>query len=635
MKSISNTNNRKNSFLKLAASLFGVLFISVTLGCSFIFDELSGGGSGNSNESSYVDDTNIFPDETTGLILYESFENSINNFTLGKLKGTGRITQDEVFLTKHQSSTRAKGVLRDWNQHRNIYELKSDTYLCMTVTVLKDSVVSFNYKSDIYSDDAMSVFVDNTIFPVQKFGGYGKGWNTASINIGVGKHEVKWNIPRQIAYSKQLKNVVYIDNISVVADEVAYVDIYPKGLQETYVNGDPIQFTAKALRGDRSVMEDVNITYSVTGSGSIDSRTGLFSPTQEGVCTVTATAGNITSSNNSVKVHGTDYLSEPVTIAGHKFTGTINYGQTVNTLNINFNTPMPSSADGFFVIKGNTNCPFLINVTKQGSTPKLETTFFVRETGEFYKRIWLRFGAGSYNVFISEISQLELKQPIGDYEGDISKYGYFSSGNQTCAFNVINTNSSMTEEDAKWLMPSEVVQIDSFVVSNVYNNIMSNVINPKECDKLRLFHDWILYNFYYDNVSVNHKEQRKRQDAEHLVKYKTGVCEGYANLYAALVRNAGIPTKVICEHKKMHHAWNHVKYNNNWYLVDVTWDDPITSAEDSYNDVSYGREIYTYFMTAHTDKAHILPGIGDEKRNAEGLIQPSIPKMTNMPDGWY
>lgn len=39
---------------------------------------------------------------------------------------------------------------------------------------------------------------------------------------------------------------------------------------------------------------------------------------------------------------------------------------------------------------------------------------------------------------------------------------------------------------------------------------------------------------HYDNISLNHTSQRKLQDAVSVVNNKMGVCEGYANLYAAL-----------------------------------------------------------------------------------------------------
>ena len=56
------------------------------------------------------------------------------------------------------------------------------------------------------------------------------------------------------------------------------------------------------------------------------------------------------------------------------------------------------------------------------------------------------------------------------------------------------------------------------------------------------------------------------------------VCEGYANLAAALIRNCGIEVKYISS-SSMVHGWNHVNVGTadepDWRLLDCTWDDPI------------------------------------------------------------
>lgn len=37
------------------------------------------------------------------------------------------------------------------------------------------------------------------------------------------------------------------------------------------------------------------------------------------------------------------------------------------------------------------------------------------------------------------------------------------------------------------------------------------------------------------------------------------------------------------EDKTESHAWNYVQINENWYAVDVTWDDPIITEERPLN----------------------------------------------------
>ena len=99
-------------------------------------------------------------------------------------------------------------------------------------------------------------------------------------------------------------------------------------------------------------------------------------------------------------------------------------------------------------------------------------------------------------------------------------------------------------------------------------------------------------------------------DAKNVLLTKKGVCEGYANLMAALLRSKGIPCKVqggyalgIDTKKEWsssnidttegNHAWNEVYVNGRWIIIDATWD-----SQNQYKDGRYiiGETItQTYF----------------------------------------
>lgn len=615
--------------------VFSILFaVLVFDGCLF---NIGGGEPQTHNEviklpNDYSDNKKI-----ENAILQVDFD----NFNSHKVYGKNCFYKNDEILAKWRNkSQRAPCVLR--SNHGKVCVLNGDkgqeAYFYINVTVPSKSRLSFDFKSDTYFSDFLKIIIDDKTYKVPHEG-YGKTWQKSSIELLPGQHKITWKLPKAAGSSSSLLNVIYIDNISIVKDEVAFLEIYPKGLQETYTDGMGIKFKAVPMRADRSVIEGLSVSYSVSGCGNID-KDGLFKPFGKGTCTVTATAGGKTATKSDIKVHGRDYLSDPVTIAGYTFTGLkgVSSGANLDTENIKFDytqTPMSENfkADGFFVLQGNTKERLYIIVEKEGTAYK--ANYFVRKEGDFYKRIWLRFGPGKYRVSIAEAPDMKLHNTGNSlYEGDLIKTG-------TCpivkTLTVQNTNP-LPEEDAMCLMPSEVVQAESFYVSNIAHSILSGL--PKDApagDKLRAIHDWELYNHYYDMVSVNHVDQRKRQDAEAVLKYHMGVCEGYANLYAALVRNAGIKAKVICDPVTLKHAWNHVSYNGQWYLVDVTWDDPIPSgAGDDYSDFSVGRENYTYFMTNHTDDKHIVAGTPDPGRTAVSVSnEGNIPKMTGMPDGWY
>lgn len=73
------------------------------------------------------------------------------------------------------------------------------------------------------------------------------------------------------------------------------------------------------------------------------------------------------------------------------------------------------------------------------------------------------------------------------------------------------------------------------------------------------------------------------------LKHTYTVCEGYARCYELLMKKAGIETYYVSGDNvkvgKSGHAWNLVKINNNFYHVDVCWDDD--SLDDGYPNDRY------------------------------------------------
>ena len=498
------------------------------------------------------------------------------------------------------------------------------------------STLSFDYKLDVWTDDYLRVYVDGE-FVGSSYTGSGTGWKNLSVPIPAGMHNVKISLEKDSSYyGLSIKNAVYIDNVSVVPDEIYAVDIYPKGLQETYVGGMSIQFNAKAVREDGSVREGETFVWSCTG-GTI-TQDGLFTPgSTAGTYSVSATAGDRTASNTTVKVHSENYNSDSVIIAGHEYTGAVTNvsGERYDTETIVFadSTPNGSSfdADGFFVLSGTVTRTDgydnygMVIVSKDD----YQSTYFVKDT--FNERIWLRFGAGTYTVSVCDVKLSVFDTEDPRYEGDFSGWTYWDGMD----FTVNNVaDDGLEADEACYLLPSYVCQSDNFVVSNVVNAVLAEL--PEDAtvgEKLTALHDWEIHNLYYDNVSLNHSSRRKRQDAVHNILYGTCVCEGYANLYAAFARSVGIQTRYVSS-SPMNHGWVNVLYKNQWKLVDVTWDDPVSSNSDSYCDIAPDAENYSYFMIAldGINGDHYSPVISNA-RSATGDVIPT--KMKNMPDGWY
>ena len=100
--------------------------------------------------------------------------------------------------------------------------------------------------------------------------------------------------------------------------------------------------------------------------------------------------------------------------------------------------------------------------------------------------------------------------------------------------------------------------------------------------KVEAIYEWIIRNISYDN---RHKYRREGdttlwQEPYNVVVLKKAVCMGYAKTFREMCRLIGVKAFVVEGKPKSPngfveregHAWNAVQLNNNWYLLDATWE---------------------------------------------------------------
>ncbi|MEL7313490.1 MAG: transglutaminase domain-containing protein [Cyanobacteria bacterium J06559_3] len=122
--------------------------------------------------------------------------------------------------------------------------------------------------------------------------------------------------------------------------------------------------------------------------------------------------------------------------------------------------------------------------------------------------------------------------------------------------------------------------------------------------QVKAIHDYVVSRVTYD-LAILETGVWSEQDAETVFATGKAVCEGYSNLFQALGKAMGLevvylrgkirrdlaPLDLIPETVRFlesdydwtNHAWNAVKIEDNWQLVDTTWDGGNPEAvEDSY-----------------------------------------------------
>lgn len=107
-------------------------------------------------------------------------------------------------------------------------------------------------------------------------------------------------------------------------------------------------------------------------------------------------------------------------------------------------------------------------------------------------------------------------------------------------------------------------------------------VAQNDTEKARVIYRWIADRIEYDvDAYLAHRLDKK--DAAEVLKSRTSVCNGYATLFETLGREAGLEIVSIIGYAKGYkhpaghafdapnHAWNAIKIDGQWRLLDSTW----------------------------------------------------------------
>ncbi|MFM2101307.1 MAG: hypothetical protein RIR05_293, partial [Bacteroidota bacterium] len=98
----------------------------------------------------------------------------------------------------------------------------------------------------------------------------------------------------------------------------------------------------------------------------------------------------------------------------------------------------------------------------------------------------------------------------------------------------------------------------------------------------RLLYTWMAIHINYDDYGYN-TGNYAATDAASVFQSKKAVCSGYSNLFKYLATQMGLECVSIVGYSKGYgyiegerftetdHAWNAIKVNSTWHLIDVTW----------------------------------------------------------------
>ena len=124
--------------------------------------------------------------------------------------------------------------------------------------------------------------------------------------------------------------------------------------------------------------------------------------------------------------------------------------------------------------------------------------------------------------------------------------------------------------------PSDNAKYSIGIVEQYKNSIVEECKNLSTVEKIRYVNNYLIDNTDYDILAGNNVYNIYGTLVE-----KKAVCEGYARACKYILDDLEIPCIIACgiaknsQNVTESHAWNYVKVDENWYALDITWNDPI------------------------------------------------------------
>ncbi|MGI6487888.1 MAG: transglutaminase domain-containing protein [Syntrophomonadaceae bacterium] len=212
--------------------------------------------------------------------------------------------------------------------------------------------------------------------------------------------------------------------------------------------------------------------------------------------------------------------------------------------------PVPAEAPGWVILEGlspQDNLRLLVkknNINKWYPLPVAQ--------GKFSQKVWLTEGKGEYELAV-------MVHQAG------RTYAY---GPRVQVYNQVQLNP--------YLDPAPYIESEHKEIAALSRQLTEECTSDRE--KARAVHDWIVENISFDleKYQRNLTGQVYYPDgALTTLGCRQGICIDHANLAAALLRAAGIPTRVISGTlpDSRLHAWNQAwdGQNHRWINFDTSW----------------------------------------------------------------
>ncbi|MGN0153916.1 MAG: leucine-rich repeat protein [Lachnospiraceae bacterium] len=160
-------------------------------------------------------------------------------------------------------------------------------------------------------------------------------------------------------------------------------------------------------------------------------------------------------------------------------------------------------------------------------------------------------------------------------------------------------------------------------IQQCIDGFISDTADMNQDEKVRYVHDTIIKNtdYAYEEDGITPQDANWAHNIIGYICNQGVVCEGYAKMFQVVLNELGINTIFVTGISQgEEHAWNLVQMSdNNWYWMDLTWDDEPDWNEDGVSDIyfccpkSLFSDTHTEYTVSGTDGNYLydLPEVSD------------------------
>ena len=206
------------------------------------------------------------------------------------------------------------------------------------------------------------------------------------------------------------------------------------------------------------------------------------------------------------------------------------------------------------------------------------------QLGEYYQSAIEAYTYDNPEIFYLSPNKMYLNIETTTIGSNVTYNVFINNGNEN--------NYFIDEFTSQGQVESAINQIEQ-----TKNQILQNR-SENTYDNIKMVHDYLVENIEYDTTI----SQSNIYNVYGALVNGRAVCEGYARSFKYLMDELGIPCTLVIgtgtnsQGETENHAWNYVQLNGNWYAIDCTWDDPVSST--GY--VSQNSK-YRYFLKGSND----------------------------------